>query len=175
MMGGVWMSIVTEVLAETVAAAQPLKDGNVHTVDFSQVDMFVGLIIGVAITGIITFLVIWALIKAKVFTLGAPMVLPVKAAGGVCGDNPTEHLVRIQVPRDCNEHKAEKERSKRNEESILKLWAKYDEMTKQISNGIEMLHANQLKLLVGLVQSGVLDAKYVPDSIGTTRLKGGPA
>lgn len=160
------MNFVTQALAQTAST------GNVKHVDFSQIDLFMGLIIGVAATGIITAIVVWALLKARVINLGAPTPMVV-ASTSPCDGSPSEHLLRIQIPRDCNEHKAEKERSKRNEESIRKLWEKYDEMTSQIRIGIEMLQANQVKLLVGLVQGGVLDAKYVPDGIGTTtRLNG---
>jgi hypothetical protein len=160
------MNFVTPAFAQV--AEKALGHSNtVKHIDFSQLDLFMGLIIGVAVTGIITAIVIWALMKAKVLNLGSPMaIVPLTPP---CEGGPSEHFIRLQVPRDCNEHKAERERSVRNEDSIKKLWEKYDEMTKQIGQGIEMLHANQLKLLVGLVQSGVLDAKYVPDGIGTTR------
>jgi len=161
------MNFVTSAFAQ--AAQVVAQSPSVRHVDFSQLDLFMGLIIGVAFTGILTGIVVWALLKAKVLNLGAPVAI-ISPTSQACDGSPAEHLLRIQIPRDCNEHKAERERSIRNEESIKKLWEKYDEMTRQIGTGIEMLHANQLKLLVGLVQSGVLDAKYVPDSIGTTRL-----
>jgi len=161
------MNFVTSAFAQ--AAQVVAQSPSVRHVDFSQLDLFMGLIIGVAFTGILTGIVVWALLKAKVLNLGAPVAIISPTMP--CDGTPAEHLLRIQIPRDCNEHKAERERSIRNEENINKLWAKYDEMTKQIGSGIEMLHANQLKLLVGLVQSGVLDARYVPDSIGTTKLK----
>lgn len=153
-------------------AAQAFADHGPNTkhIDFSQLDLFMGLIIGIAVTGIITGIVIWALLKARVLNLGGPIVAATIPVGAPCDGGPSEHLLRIQIPRDCNEHKAERERSIRNEESIKKLWEKYDEMTKQIGSGIEMLHANQLKLLVGLVQSGVVDARFVPDTVGTTKL-----
>jgi hypothetical protein len=164
------MNFATSAFAQATQAVA--QNPSVQSVDFSQLDLFMGLIIGVAFTGILTGLVVWALVKAKVINLGAPVAII--APTMPCEGAPSEHLLRIQIPRDCNEHKAERERSIRNEGGIKKLWEKYDEMTKQIGSGIEMLHANQLKLLVGLVQSGVLDARYVPDSIGTTRLSKQP-
>jgi len=163
------MNFVTPAFAQVAEKASG-HSNTVKHIDFSQLDLFMGLTIGVAVTGIITAIVIWALMKARIINLGAPVSPTVCAAASPCEGGGSEHTLRIQIPRDCNAHKAEYERSVRNEDSIKKLWEKYDEMTKQIGQGIEMLHANQLKLLVGLVQSGVLDAKYVPDGIGTTRV-----
>lgn len=106
--------------------------------DFSQLDLFLGLVIGIAATGIITGLVIWALIRAKVFNLGAPVVVSTQAAGN-CDGSPAEHLVRIQIPRDCNEHRAEKDRSKRNEAEIDKLWSEYGKLRAEAATEREKL------------------------------------
>jgi hypothetical protein len=64
----------------------------------------------------------------------------------------------------CPDHRAEKERSLRNEKEISQLWEKYNElmgmMTKEIRNmgaqvgqGIATLHANQLKLMIALIET----------------------
>jgi len=74
----------------------------------------------------------------------------------------------------CPAYQAEHERSLRNEASIKELWADFMKLSETIKNGlaelqktqtegISQLHDVQIKILLGLVQGGVLDAKTIND------------
>ncbi len=95
-------------------------------------------------------------------------------AGASKKDQPCGFMIN---PKYCPAHEAEHERSIRNEETNEKQWQAIKELGKEINagiaqlqkdqaEGIASLHKNQLRLFLGLVQSGVLDAKYIPNDIG---------
>jgi len=126
--------------------------------DVSRMEVVFGLIAGIGITGIISFLVLWALVKARVIRFGQAETAPER-----------HEREREGVASRCIEHLAERERSIRNAELIEVLFQAIKEIREQITRGIEGLHSNQLRLLVGLVEAGVLPAKYVPEGIGVLK------
>jgi hypothetical protein len=144
-------------LVPGVAGAEAVPVQVSRTIDFSQLDVLLGLAVGIAGTGGLIVLVLWALVKAQVIRFGKP-----NAEG--CSAQANQGVLQVPcIPTACVEHIAEKQRSLSNEENIKKLWEKFDALGNTITTGIQALQANQTKILLGLVQGGHLPKNLLSD------------
>jgi hypothetical protein len=141
------------------AGAEAIPVQMTRAIDFSQLDVLLGLAVGIVVTGALIVLVLWALVKAQVIRFGKPQA---DGCGGQA--NSGQGVLQVPcIPTACVEHIAEKQRSLSNEENIKKLWEKFDALGNTITSGIQALQANQTKILLGLVQGGHLPKNLLSD------------
>ena len=134
-----------------------------YEINLHQVSTLTGLTIGISVTIAVIVLLGYILIKAGVVRLGS----------GVTEDQkpPQGGPILPFSTNMCIEHMAEKERSKRNEDEIHKLWEYVGVTATETRDGIASLHRNQLRLMTGLVESGFLKKHALPDDIGDPKGK----
>jgi hypothetical protein len=157
------MIFIALALAQGASPAGQTNQGT-YEINLHQVSTLTGLTIGISVTIAVIVLLGYILIKAGVVRLGS---------GGGADDqkaSPGSPILPFQVTM-CNEHMAEKERSKRNEDEIHKLWEFTSKTSTETRDGIASLHRNQLRLMTGLVESGFLKKHSLPDDIGNPKGK----
>jgi len=125
------------VLAQTT----PLQINHPQTVDFSYIDVILGVVTGTVATIVVFGFVGWLLIKSKLVVIGKTNI-------------ETEKNLVI-CPRDCPEHSAEHERSVTNVNHISDLYVKYNENKDELSNlktTLALLKLGQDQILVELAK-----------------------